>query len=197
MRKKKKSNNQQLNINKSVEIDYEKLAKCITNAIIESKDEVEKLTEQKEEEIDRNWRKTIGLKEYKQNEKLFKRWAIDISNFYHMMKTLVFYKRNYAQDVRMTFPFMAMISSMIFNCLRLLFILLSLSIIYLVVTATIPAWSLIFLLLTLLFAQIMHIIAMEIDQMENNEMINMVFSSLMAFIAALFTVISFVYSISH
>ena len=58
MKKRKKSNNQQLNINRSLEIDYDKLAKCITSAIIESKNEKEKAIEQKEEEIERNWHKT-------------------------------------------------------------------------------------------------------------------------------------------
>ena len=123
--------------------------------------------------------------------------GVDISNELHILKIFVFFKKDYAKNTQMSFGIMAMISSFVFRTLWLMFILLSLSIIYLVVTTKVPAWSLMFILFTLPFAQIMHIIAMEIDQMESNEMINMIFSSLMAFIAALFTVISFIYSIGH
>ena len=46
--------------------------------------------------------------------------------------------------------------------------------------------------IVLFFAKIMRIIQLEIDEMRSNEMINMIFSSLMAFIAALFTVLAFI-----
>ena len=123
--------------------------------------------------------------------------GVDISNELHILKIFVFFKKDYAKNTQMSFGIMTMISSFVFRFLRLMFVLLSFSIVYLVITAKLPAWSLMFILFTLPFAQIMHIIAMEIDQMESNEMINMIFSSLMAFIAALFTVISFIYSIGH
>lgn len=197
MKKRKKSNNQQLNINQSVEIDYDKLAKCITSAIIESKNEEEKIIEQNEDELDKNWKKTIGLKEHEQNEKLLKRLGVDISNDLHILKIFIFFKKDYAKNTQMTFGIMAIILSIIFRCLWLLFGLLSVSTIGLILTAKISAWYLLFFLYTLFFAQLMHIISLEIEQMEDENMINMIFSSLMAFIAALFTVISFVYSISH
>lgn len=93
----------------------------------------------------------------------------------------------------MAFAFMALISSvMIFDILEWLFISISAVIVYLVVVKTVSVWFLSILILTLFFAKLMRIIRMEIDQMESNEMINMIFSSLMAFIAALFTVLSFV-----
>ena len=96
----------------------------------------------------------------------------------------------------MAFAFMAMISSVIFEVLELLFIAISVAVIYLVVIKTVSIWFLSILLLTLFFANLMRIIRMEIDQMENREMINMVFSSLMAFIAALFTVLSFIRTVN-
>lgn len=178
------------------EIDYDKLAYAIEKAIAESETEKKKQIEKEEEEVDKNWRKTIGLKEHEKKENFFKHICINISNFFHMLKTFINYKNNYAKDTRMTFTFMAMISAFIFGTLQFMFILLSVVIIYLVIIATVSAWFLLFLLFTVFFAQLMHIIVMEIDQMENNEMINMIFSSLMAFIAALFTVISFVYTVN-
>ena len=92
----------------------------------------------------------------------------------------------------MAFAFMALISSAIFDVLEWLFISISAAVVYLVVIKTVSVWFLSILILTLFFAKLMRIIRMEIDQMESNEMINMIFSSLMAFIAALFTVLSFV-----
>ena len=195
MRKKKKSQSQESTI-KVTEIDYDKLAKSITKAILESRNEEDKQIEQKEEEINRNWHKTIGLQEHTENEKLFKRIGISISNFFHFLKVFVFYKKSYAKDTRMAFAFMAMISSVIFEVLELLFIAISVAVIYLVVIKTVSIWFLSILLLTLFFANLMRIIRMEIDQMENREMINMVFSSLMAFIAALFTVLSFIRTVN-
>lgn len=191
MRKKKKSQSQETTI-KVTEIDYDKLAKSITKAILESKNEENKQNEQKEEELSRNWRRTIGLKEHTENEKLFKHIGISISNFFHSLKAFVFYKKSYAKDTRMAFAFMALISSMIFDVLEWMFIAISAAVVYLVVIKTVSVWFLSILILTLFFAKLMRIIRMEIDQMESNEMINMIFSSLMAFIAALFTVLSFV-----
>ncbi|MDE6708589.1 MAG: hypothetical protein K2K06_11205 [Oscillospiraceae bacterium] len=191
MRKKKNKQFQEPNI-KVTEIDYDKLAKSITEAIIESKKKEEELIETEEETLNKNWQKTIGLKEHSENEKIFKHIGINISNMFCLLKTFIFYKKDYAKDTRMAFAFMALISSLIFWVLQWLFIAISIMVVCLVVMKTISAWFLSILILTLFFAQLMHIIQMEIDQMESNEMINMIFSSLMALIAAIFTVLSFV-----
>lgn len=198
MRKRnKKADNKQTNINYNVEIDYDKLAKCITNAIIESKSEEKKLIENEEKELNINWHKTIGLKEHGVNENIFKRICISISNAFHIFKTFIFYKKDYAQNPRMAFGFMVMILLAIFGILRLMFFLLSVAIIYLLATGTVSKLFLIFLLYTLFFERLMRIIGLEIDQMEDKEMINMIFSSLMAFIAALFATISFICTVIH
>lgn len=191
MAKKKRNQPTQSNI-QVAEIDYDKLAKSITKAILESKKEEDQQLAKNEEELNKSWRSTIGLKDHTENEKLMKRIGIDISNALHAMKTFVFYKRSYAKDTRMAFAFMALISSMIFDVLEWLFIAISVAIVYLVVIKTVSVWFLCILILTLFFAKLMRIIRMEIDQMENDEMINMIFSSLMAFIAALFTVLAFI-----
>ena len=177
---------------KVTEIDYEKLAKCITKSIIESKKDEEKQIELKEEEKYRNWRSTIGMREHFPNERLFDRIKINVGNDFRALMAFIFYKKDYAKDTRMAFASMAMISSLIFKALEVFFILLSLAVIYLVFLKSYPVWFLSALILTLFFAKLMCIIRMEIDQMESNEMINMIFSSLMAFIAALFTVLAFI-----
>lgn len=192
-------------------IDYDKLAKLITESQDNSKynanleknitNALKSYSEYEKSEIDRRnlerrklWKQKIGLLDVPENSKWIKRKAIELINSLILFKTFVFYKKEYAKEVKASFMFMAMISSFLFFILELAFLALSIIIVYIVVKNHLELSYLSFIIPSLVFAKLMHIIGLEIDQMKDNEMINMIFSSLMAFIAALFTVLSFIRS---
>ncbi|MDE6835027.1 MAG: hypothetical protein K2J39_12405, partial [Ruminococcus sp.] len=111
--KSNKVNNHIDNIN--INIDYEKLAEAVTKAILKSKEEEEKALKIEEDILDKEWQKTIGLKEHSKNENWFKKKWIDFVNNFFALKTFIFYKKDYANKTRMSFAFMAYICCTIFS----------------------------------------------------------------------------------
>lgn len=191
MRKKKKCQSQETTI-KISEIDYDKLAEAVTKAILKSKEEELKKSESEEEKELERWRNKLGFKEHSNNESIFKTKMIDFYNSLIALKTIVFYKKDYAKETNFSFGIMAIICSYIFELLEILFLILFVLIILSVAMRKLSPLGLLTVPIVLFFAKIMRIIQLEIDEMRSNEMINMIFSSLMAFIAALFTVLAFI-----
>ena len=191
------------------EIDYDKLAKAIANTqkgeinsrqLEESfvnaihlykEDEIRKAEKEKEERKEK-WLKSIGYIDDSQVDNRLKKYLIHNINNFILLKTFVFYKREYAKDVKMSFMFMMLVCSIIFLLLELAFLVFTLVLSYYIIISKSNLLYLSLNLVLLFFAKLMHIIRLEIEQMQDKEMINMIFSSLMAFIAALFTVLAFI-----
>ena len=191
------------------EIDYDKLAKAIANTqkgeinsrqLEESfvnaihlykEDEIRKAEKEKEERKEK-WLKSIGYIDDSQVDNRLKKYLSHNINNFILLKTFVFYKREYAKDVKMSFMFMMLVCSIIFLLLELAFLVFTLVLSYYIIISKSNLLYLSLNLVLLFFAKLMHIIRLEIEQMQDKEMINMIFSSLMAFIAALFTVLAFI-----
>ena len=173
-------------------IDYDKLADTINVAVSQSLSE-EKSDEKFEKKLKNyEWRKEIGLKEYPHNSKWLKKRLIDFLNIFISMKVVVFYKKGYVKDARMTFAFMTMICVYIFVALEFAFYLIAISQIIVEGKNIINIKYLLFEGSLLVMGRMMRVIRLELNHIKDNERINMVFSSLMAFIAALFTTLAFI-----
>lgn len=172
-------------------IDYEKLTESIIDAFKQNK-EIEKKEKALEEENDNsNWRETLGFIELQKNDVWYRKLGVDIHNNLVALKAFIFYNR-FAKDSSMTFGFMAFLCSIIFTCLQYLFLGGSIIVTLLVFKDILKPIFLLLDLFFLFYCNMMRVIRIEIDQMKDNVLINMVFSSLMAFIAALFTVLAFI-----
>ena len=193
MKKKRKCNTEQRPIIlNSVEIDYDKLADAIVKGIMESTARERQNQQRNEVKKQEEWDKKIGFIKHTDGEKFIKRKWVEFLNGLIALKAFIFYKKEYTSETRFSFEMMQMICTAILYLICFAFLGLSILIIVCVAVYHMPIWILSFLLITLFFARFVHIISMEIEQMQNNEMINMIFSSLMAFIAALFTVLAFI-----
>ena len=172
-------------------IDYEKLTKSIIDAINQNKENENKNKAHEEEQKIANWRDMFGLKEYHEDAKWYQKLDVGLYNDWIALKSFIFYKKKYAKNTSITFGFMALICSIIFFFIQYAFLVGAIALAVLVYKGEIEPVFLLFELFLLFFFNVMRIIRLEIDQMKENDMINMVFSSLMAFIAALFTTLAF------
>lgn len=172
-------------------IDYDKLADTINVAISQSLSE-EKSDEKFEKKLKNfEWRRAVGLKEYPYNSKWLKKKLIDFLNLFIFFKAVICYKKGYVKDARITFAFMTMICVYIFFVLELAFYLIVIGHILNEGKNILHIKYLLFDGSLLFFGRMMRVIRLEIDHIQDNERINMIFSSLMAFIAALFTTLAF------
>jgi len=172
-------------------IDYDKLAESINKALLQSREDEKKEKANEEEQEIANWRSMFGFKELKDDAKLHQKIGVGLYNDWIALKSFIFYKKRYAQNTSMTFNFMALICSIIFLAIQLAFLAGAIALVALVYNGKIAPEFLVFEVIILFFFNMMRVIRLEIDQMKENDMINMVFSSLMAFIAALFTTLAF------
>ncbi len=173
-------------------IDYEKLTESITKAFIQNKENEKKEKAIEEEKNTANWRKTYGFKDIAKNDKWYRKIGVGLYNDLIALKVFILYKKDYAQKSAMTFGFMALICSIIFTVAQYIFLGGAIAVTVLVVKGKIDPIFILLDLFFLFFFNLMRVIKIEIDQMKDNDIINMVFSSLMAFIAALFTVLAFI-----
>ena len=172
-------------------IDYDKLVESINKALLQSREDEKKEKINEEEQKIANWRSMYGFKELQDDAKLHQKIGVGLYNDWIALKTFIFYKKRYAQNTSMTFSFMALICSIIFFVIQYAFLAGAIALAVFVFKGEIEPVFFAFEVIILIFFNIMRIIRLEIDQMKENDMINMVFSSLMAFIAALFTTLAF------
>lgn len=179
---------------KNIEIDYDKLAKSIINVskCFEEKKETE------EEEQRQNALKELRNK-YKIQEEIsgkgvsvfFKK----IANNFKYIRAFLGYNEKQAAHPVMTFDLMRAISGLFFLIIEVIFIVLGGAIIFnasfyeKISDRTVYAFLGFFIVF---LASFFRIPKLEVNVMKNKEMLITIFSVIMAFIAALFTVLSFV-----
>ena len=173
------------------EIDYEKLANVVSTAIISANKSEKEALRKETEKHNKERHRSMGLIEYPVNTKLFRRKLIDFLNFFIGLKNIIFYKKEYARDIRMTYEMLRFVSSLALSIAQFfIWISLLLSIIQSINNQINPL-LLLFYVPVLLFERFLNIMRLEIEAMENREVLMSFFSALMAFIAALFSILSF------
>lgn len=175
------------------EIDYDKLAA----AIVKASRPREEMENQKREEALRELRKKYRIEEI--SETGMRGWCKRIKNNYRWIRAFLGYDSKLSTSPVMAFELMRLISSFFFFIVQIMLIVIGYILIF---APTIDAilgihrhWSILSALygfISVWLSTFFRIAHLEVSSMTNKELINMIFSSLMAFVAALFTVLTFI-----
>lgn len=177
-------------------IDYEKLAHAIVKAQQISKEKAERDEKKEQAKHKCEWYKTIGYTELKGNEKILSRLGVEISNFFVIIKTFLFYKKEYAKTDNMTFSLLQMATSGILEIIKLLFYVIGILFIVALATAikdeiaTMGIWIGYILLsfLTFVLGKMFKIASFEVENMTDRNLLISIFSAMTSFIAMMLAI---------
>ena len=184
------------------EIDYDKLAKAISKATNFEID-YDKLADSivkasKADEVKAEKQRNQTLRKFRKKYKIIRNTSgrsicVKIANTIRIFHGFLNYNKEQSEEPVMTFELIRLFSTLFFFILEIIFIALGGLIIY--HASTYESIILRFLvgvigLFTVIFSNFFRIAKIEINEMDNKEMINTVFSSIMAFLGVVFAAIA-------
>jgi hypothetical protein len=166
----------------NLEIDYDKLAEAIVKARqIETKNEQDK----KEAEL-KEWRKSIGIKDYDEKKGLIKRVLLFLNHFWVFIK-LLFYPKKKKMQVSMVNAVMQSVTAVFFHAIK--FVLWVLSSMFIVVCFFHGNMMFSFInyffyfscaLMSFMLASIFRLMAIETEQITERERVLGIFTAVMS-----------------
>lgn len=187
----KQNNNYIENIN--VDIDYDKLAETIVKAHKEIKETEEKEIEQQVTDDRKEWLRIIGYVEYPENEKwILKKWH-SAKNDWATFKSIITFKANDAKTPRLSFELIRLGTSMIYGISSLILYIIALFFLSALIFLTgfdkiysalaIPAF---------LFARIIRIAELEVENLKDRELLNTIFTANMTFVGVVLAAVAII-----
>lgn len=194
MGKNKNKSNQQQYL--KTDIDYDKLAEAIVIAHQKIKAKEEKEAEDKRNTERKEWLEAIGCKPFSENEKWIKRQLYSLRNVGATIISLFTFKRKNAKNPRLSFELMRLGATAVYGICELMLYILAVSfVVYMIIangTAGSICLAVMYGFIAVLFARIVRIARMEVENCKDKEMLNMVFSANMTFVGTVLTAISLV-----
>lgn len=185
--KRKKRNKQEIIINlesNQIIFDQKTLTEAIVNAyqIVEEQKMKKKL--EAEEKAKKEWHKTIGKKEYPEDEKWYLKHLHIVRNNLVVLWNLLFFEPKNVRDLRTTLALMKVSVMGIFGLCKWCLYSISVIMIYTVFqnrVNMIP--NIVMAFATWLFARVFRIASFEIDKMDDGNLLIAIFSGCISFVA--------------
>lgn len=185
-----KSNNSQYI---KTDIDYDKLAEAIVKAHQKIKDTEEKEAQRKEKKEREDWLNIIGCKEIKDDWTWRKKKWQSFKNDCATFKTIITFKAKDAKTPRLSFELIRLGTSMIYGISSLLLYIIALFFLSTLIFLTgfdkiysalaIPAF---------LFARIIRIAELEIENLKDRELLNTIFTANMTFVGVVLAAVAII-----
>lgn len=119
-RHKKKNNEASNTIINNTKIDYDKLAEAIVCANIKLKEQEKADEKNAKDAKEKEWHKIIGIKDYPDSEKFFKRKIHEIRNDISLQLHIVFFQEKNAKYDVVTFGLLKIATASVFNLCKLI-----------------------------------------------------------------------------
>lgn len=180
----------------TAEIDYEKLAHAIANALIEADSMREKRREEEQKQAKERLNHILGEKECPQNAVKIKRWWYKARNEISSFWRLLWLKKEDAENIQAATALAQLALVIIFGGCQLLLYGMAISHIYhlLFSQATFQILPTILRLLwavaSFLYAQLFRLARFEVDRLRDGEYVIALLSGVASFLAMLFTLMS-------
>lgn len=185
-----KSNNQQY---LKADIDYDKLAEAFVKAQKKIKDTEEKEIENQLKDDRKEWLKIIGYVEYPESEKwLLKRWH-SAKNDLAIFKSIITFKAKDAKKPRLTFELIRLGTSMIYGLSSLILYIIALF--FLCTLFLLTGFDKVYSLLAIpafLFARIIRIAELEVENLKDKELLNTIFTANMTFVGVILAAVAII-----
>jgi len=199
-RHKKKNNGNSNTIINNAEIDYDKLAEAIVRANITLKEQ-EKADENNTIDAKvKEWNKIIGVKDYPDSEKFFKRKIHEIRNDISLLLHIVFFKEKNAKYDVATFGLLQMATICVFSlCKLILYVLTLLFLVATFFTLSNKEWIfyfnpvyLLYAFLTFFFSRIFRVASFEIKNITDRNYLIGILSATTCFFAMIIAILTLV-----
>lgn len=199
-RHKKKNNGNSNTIINNAEIDYDKLAEAIVRANIILKEQ-EKADENNTIDAKvKEWNKIIGVKDYPDSEKFFKRKIHEIRNDISLLLHIVFFKEKNAKYDVATFGLLQMATICVFSlCKLILYVLTLLFLVATFFTLSNKEWIfyfnpvyLLYAFLTFFFSRIFRVASFEIKNITDRNYLIGILSATTCFFAMIIAILTLV-----
>lgn len=199
-RHKKKNNGNSNTIINNAEIDYDKLAEAIVRANIILKEQEKADENNTIDAKEKEWHKIIGVKDYPDSEKFFKRKIHEIRNNISLLLHIVFFKEKNAKYDVATFGLLQMATICVFSlCKLILYVLTLLFLVATFFTLSNKEWIfyfnpvyLLYAFLTFFFSRIFRVASFEIKNITDRNYLIGILSATTCFFAMIIAILALV-----
>lgn len=187
MSRNKSNNSQYIKTN----IDYDKLAEAVVKAHKIIKDTEEKEREKQSKDDRKEWFKIIGYVEYSENEKWILKKIHSIKNDLALFKSIITFKAEDAKKPRLSFELIRLETSMVYGISSLLLYIIALFFLSTLIFLT--GFNKIYSALAIpafLFARIIRIAELEVENLKDRELLNTIFTANMTFVGVVLAAVA-------